>query len=210
MAQDNSATVYEDYDELYRSVKHLKEEDKYEFFDKGIFYGASGAELNETLKLEGYDGPALESVEFFLKTENLEVLDEKKGISGFGLGAALAVTYQDKIEAVKAFRHLYYGFDDILMHCTEINIDELSENEAAFSKDKAKGHIVINIDLSDIETRAFEDYKNLDDIVKMFECEPIREEAGKRYTFTKDPDGLPIELCEESEKEKELLSRQNI
>ena len=38
--------------------------------------------------------------------------------------------------------------------------------------------------------------KDLDDIVKTFECEPIREEAGKRYTFTKDPDGLPIELCE--------------
>lgn len=38
--------------------------------------------------------------------------------------------------------------------------------------------------------------KNLDEIVRVFECEPIREEAGRRYTFTRDPDGLPIELCE--------------
>ena len=42
---------------------------------------------------------------------------------------------------------------------------------------------------------AFE-VRDLDEIEKVFDCEPIRETAGRRYTFTKDPDGLPIELCE--------------
>lgn len=178
LAQDSGAVIYDDYDKLNRAVKHLSEDEKYEFFDTGIYYGASGSALNETLQLEDYDGPELDSVEMFFKTENLETLAEKKGVSGFGLGFAMAVTYKDKIEAVKAFRHIYYGFDDALMHATENNIDDLSTDEASFSKDKAKGHIVINIDLSNIETKALEDYKSLDDINASVKLD------GKTLVFT--------------------------
>lgn len=39
--------------------------------------------------------------------------------------------------------------------------------------------------------------ENLDAITNMVECEEIRMDwFGRRYTFTKDPDGQPIELKE--------------
>lgn len=38
---------------------------------------------------------------------------------------------------------------------------------------------------------------DLDEMVKLIECEPIRTDwFGRRFTFTKDPDGQPIELKE--------------
>lgn len=39
--------------------------------------------------------------------------------------------------------------------------------------------------------------ENIDALMSVFECEPIRTDwFGVRFTFTKDPDGLPIELHE--------------
>lgn len=38
---------------------------------------------------------------------------------------------------------------------------------------------------------------NLDEIMDVIECEEVRMDwFGRRFTFTKDPDGLPIELKE--------------
>ena len=37
---------------------------------------------------------------------------------------------------------------------------------------------------------------NLDILTRIFNGEPVREDTEKRYMFIKDPDGLPIELCE--------------
>lgn len=37
---------------------------------------------------------------------------------------------------------------------------------------------------------------DFDEAIKQFECEPVRGKTGERYTFIKDPDGLPIELRE--------------
>lgn len=41
--------------------------------------------------------------------------------------------------------------------------------------------------------------EDLDEVVKSVECEEIRTDwFGRRFTFTKDPDGQPIELKEKS------------
>ena len=41
------------------------------------------------------------------------------------------------------------------------------------------------------------DVDNFDDMLQRFECEPVRNSFdGVRFTFTKDPDGVPIELRE--------------
>lgn len=38
---------------------------------------------------------------------------------------------------------------------------------------------------------------DLDEMAKLMDCEPIRTDwFGRRFTFTKDPDGQPIELKE--------------
>lgn len=44
---------------------------------------------------------------------------------------------------------------------------------------------------------------NLAEVMKVVECEKIRTEwFGRKFTFTKDPDGQPIELIERGEKDK--------
>lgn len=41
--------------------------------------------------------------------------------------------------------------------------------------------------------------ENLEDVMKRVECEELRTDwFGRRFTFTKDPDGQPIELKEKT------------
>ena len=87
----------------------------------------------------------------------------------------------------KETKRIERGYDTIVLmdgSCVlEIYID--SNHPARVDKPEALGlrHLAFKVD-------------NLDEIVKVFDCESIRVEAGRRYTFTKDPDGLPIELIE--------------
>lgn len=66
----------------------------------------------------------------------------------------------------------------------EVFID--SKHPERITNPEAKGlrHIAFQVD-------------DFEKIVTEFECEPIRTDFfGKRFTFTKDPDGQPIEIKE--------------
>lgn len=65
----------------------------------------------------------------------------------------------------------------------EIYIDPSHPKRATNPEALGLRHLALNVD-------------NLDEIAKMFNSEPIMKDAEKRYTYIKDPDGLPIKLCE--------------
>lgn len=66
----------------------------------------------------------------------------------------------------------------------EVFID--SQHPARMTEPEALGlrHVAFTVD-------------DLDEMVKKMDCEPIRTDwFGRRFTFIKDPDGLPIEIKE--------------
>ncbi len=79
------------------------------------------------------------------------------------------------------------GYDTIVMMdgpCTlEIYIDPTHPKRVTNPEAMGLRHLALKLD-------------DFDEFVNSFDCEPVRENAGKRYTFIKDPDGLPIEICE--------------
>lgn len=66
----------------------------------------------------------------------------------------------------------------------EIFVDKNHPDRDSEPENKGLRHIAFSVD-------------DLDELVKRIDCEPIRTDwFGRRFTFTKDPDGQPIELKE--------------
>lgn len=66
----------------------------------------------------------------------------------------------------------------------EIFVDPSHPDRASEPETKGLRHIAFTVD-------------DLDEIINFIDCEPIRKDwFGRRFTFTKDPDGQPIELKE--------------
>lgn len=67
----------------------------------------------------------------------------------------------------------------------EIFIDPKHPERVSEPEAKGLRHIAFSVD-------------SLDEVMKELECEEIRTDwFGRRFTFTKDPDGQPIELIEQ-------------
>ena len=67
----------------------------------------------------------------------------------------------------------------------EIFIDLKHPKRASDPEAKGLRHIAFSVD-------------NLDEIMKIVKCEEVRTDwFGRKFTFTKDPDGRPIELIEQ-------------
>lgn len=80
----------------------------------------------------------------------------------------------------------------VFMRCDEVELEVFvdSKHPERVSGPETKGlrHLSFYVD-------------NLDEISQIFDCEPIRTDFfGRRFTFTKDPDGQPIELKENLKK----------
>lgn len=76
----------------------------------------------------------------------------------------------------------------VFMECEETILEIFIDpnHSERMSEPEAKGlrHIAFTVD-------------NLDDVMKLVECEKIRTDwFGRKFTFTKDLDGQPIELKE--------------
>lgn len=76
----------------------------------------------------------------------------------------------------------------VLMQCKQIVLEIFIDprHPKRFSEPEANGlrHIAFLVE-------------NLEEVMKLVECEEIRTDwFGAKFTFTKDPDGLPIELNE--------------
>ena len=66
----------------------------------------------------------------------------------------------------------------------EVFVDLNHPNRASEPENKGIRHIAFTVD-------------DLDETINFIDCEPIRKDwFGRRFTFTKDPDGQPIELKE--------------
>lgn len=77
----------------------------------------------------------------------------------------------------------------VFMRCGQVILEIFIDpkHPERVSEPEAKGlrHIAFSVD-------------SLDEVRKEFECEEIRTDwFGRRFTFTKDPDGQPIELIEQ-------------
>lgn len=113
---------------------------------------------------------------------------------------AIIISNEDNLEFYKKFgfvetRRFTRAYDTVVfMECTgnttnssvvlEIFIDK--NHPARVSDPEAIGlrHIAFTV-------------TDLDEMAKLMDCEPIRTDwFGRRFTFTKDPDGQPIELKE--------------
>ena len=113
---------------------------------------------------------------------------------------AIIISNEDNLEFYKKFgfvesRRFTRAYDTVVfMECTgnttnssvvlEIFIDK--NHPARVSDPEAIGlrHIAFTV-------------TDLDEMAKLIDCEPIRTDwFGRRFTFTKDPDGQPIELKE--------------
>ena len=86
----------------------------------------------------------------------------------------------------KRIERSYYTV--VFMECgnivLEVFIDPNHPNRVTDPETKGLRHVAFRVD-------------DLDQIVKEFDCEEIRTDwFGTRFTFTKDPDGQPIELKE--------------
>ena len=113
---------------------------------------------------------------------------------------AIIISNENNLEFYKKFgfvetRRFTRAYDTVVfMECTgntinssvvlEIFIDK--NHPARVSNPEAIGlrHIAFTV-------------TDLDEMAKLMDCEPIRTDwFGRRFTFTKDPDGQPIELKE--------------
>lgn len=89
----------------------------------------------------------------------------------------------------KEFKRIERSYDTVvLMQCEQIVLEIFidSRHPKRFSEPEANGlrHIAFLVE-------------NLEEVMKLVECEEIRTDwFGAKFTFTKDPDGQPIELKE--------------
>lgn len=82
----------------------------------------------------------------------------------------------------------------VFMECgqitLEIFIDPNHPERITNPETKGLRHIAFTVD-------------NLEETMKAVECEKVKTDwFGRKFTFTKDPDGQPIELIERGEKDK--------
>ena len=107
---------------------------------------------------------------------------------------ALIVSSEDKLEFYKKFgfeetKRFQRKYDTVVFLevsniTLEIFVDPKHPERLSDPETKGLRHIAFSVD-------------NLDDIVEIIDCEEIRTDwFGKRFTFTRDLDGQPIELKE--------------
>ena len=90
----------------------------------------------------------------------------------------------------KETKRIERSYDTVVfMQCGQVILEIFVDpkHPERVSEPEAKGlrHIAFSVD-------------SLDEVIKKLECEEVRTDwFGRRFTFTKDPDGQPIELIEQ-------------
>lgn len=109
---------------------------------------------------------------------------------------ALIVSSEDSLDFYKKLgfrerKRIERPYDTVLfMRCglviLEIFIDPKHPERASNPEAKGLRHVAFTVE-------------NLDEMTEILKCEEIRTDwFGRRFTFTKDPDGQPIELKEQN------------
>lgn len=107
---------------------------------------------------------------------------------------ALIVSWEESLKFYKKLgfketKRIERSYDTVVfMQCGQIALEIFIDpnHPERVTEPEAKGlrHIALSVD-------------SLDEVMKAVECEEIRTDwFGRRFTFTKDPDGQPIELTE--------------
>lgn len=108
---------------------------------------------------------------------------------------ALIVSTERSIQFYEKFgfketKRIERSYDTVVfMQCGQVILEIFVDpkHPERVSEPEAKGlrHIAFSVD-------------SLDEVIKKLECEEVRTDwFGRRFTFTKDPDGQPIELIEQ-------------
>ena len=99
-----------------------------------------------------------------------------------------SIQFYEKL-GFKVFKRIDRSYDTVvLMQCgwtiLEIFIDPMHPNRTNAPETKGLRHIAFSVE-------------NLEEVMKVVECEEVRSDwFGRKFTFTKDPEGQSIELKE--------------
>ena len=104
------------------------------------------------------------------------------------VGSEKSLRFYEKL-GFKENRRIERSYDTVVFMensgiVLEIFIDSNHPDRINDSETKGLRHVAFTVE-------------NLEEVIKSVECEEIRADwFGRRFTFTKDPDGQPIELKE--------------